>query len=210
MDHDFWHAKWESGQIGFHNDQPHSKLVAHLGALTLDPGARIFVPLCGKTVDIPWLMAQGFRVAGAELNRSAIEQLFEDMQITPETRDAGSLTQFSAPGLDIFVGDIFELDSDMLGPVDAVYDRAALVALPAEMRADYAPHIDRLTACAPQLLITFEYDASTVSGPPFPVPGDEVARRYPKHTARLLEKTRVDGLKGVSPALELAWHLTKA
>ena len=130
MDSDFWHKKWEDNQIGFHRSSVNPLLVRFLSVLGLVPGARVFLPLCGKTRDIAWLRDQGFRVAGAELSRLAIEQLFDELGETPEITEHGALTRFSGEGIDIFVGDIFELSAPVLGPVDAIYDRAALVALP--------------------------------------------------------------------------------
>ena len=94
----------------------------------------------------------------AELSEVAIQQLFEELDIEPAVTDLGDMKCYSADRIDIFVGDIFKLTQALLGPVDAVFDRAALVALPAEMRAAYAPHIVEITGNAPQLLITFEYD----------------------------------------------------
>ncbi|OYZ92569.1 MAG: thiopurine S-methyltransferase, partial [Rhizobiales bacterium 17-65-6] len=109
MDLDFWRSKWENNQIAFHEGKPNALLVTHLAQLGLRPGARIFVPLCGKTRDIFWLLSQGFEIVGAELSALAVEQLFADLGISPEMSDLGPLTRCSAPGLDIFIGDIFEL-----------------------------------------------------------------------------------------------------
>ncbi|MDU8910012.1 thiopurine S-methyltransferase [Aestuariicoccus sp. MJ-SS9] len=210
MDHAFWHQRWENGQIGFHEAQPNAMLRAHLGALELAPGSRLFLPLCGKTRDIGWLLAQGLRVAGAELSETAVKALFADLGMTPEIGVQGAMTLYSAPGLDLFVGDIFDLTPDMLGPVDAIYDRAALVALPEGMRQDYAAHMTRLAGGAPHLLITFEYDQSAMSGPPFSVTGDMVQDLYgATYNVTALEGAEVPGgFKGRVPARETAWHLT--
>ncbi|MEM7745853.1 MAG: thiopurine S-methyltransferase [Pseudomonadota bacterium] len=210
MDANFWHERWQANQIGFHQPKPNAMLVAHIGALDLAPGARIFLPLCGKTLDIGWLLGQGFRIAGAELSRLAIEQLFEGLGVTPEITEAGALTRFSADGIDIFVGDIFALDAATLGPVDAVYDRAALVALPDGMRARYAGHLPVLTSHVPQLLVTFDYDQSVMDGPPFSVPRATVDGLYAS-TFRItaLANAPVEGgLKGIAPATEIALHLS--
>jgi thiopurine S-methyltransferase len=173
------------------------------------PGARVFLPLCGKTRDIGWLLGQGCRVAGAELSAIAIRDLFADLGLTPKISAAGALDRYAAPGIDIFVGDIFDLDAATLGPVDASFDRAALVALPPALRARYAPHMVALTARAPQLLVCFEYDQSLTSGPPFSVTAGEVQRLYAGHyTIAHLDKGDLDGgVRGI-PAADIAWHLT--
>ena len=184
-------------------------LRAHVGALGLGPGQRIFLPLCGKAVDIPWLLSQGYRVAGVELSEIAVRDLFDEMEITPEVTRTGSHQRYCADGIDIFAGDIFELTADMLGPVDAVYDRAALVALPEGMRARYAGRLAGITACAPQLLVTFEYDQAAMDGPPFSVTDAEVARCHgARFTVEILAGAEVTGgLKGSIPAREKAMLL---
>ena len=167
MEHKFWHERWADGRIGFHEPEPNRQLVRWFDALGLSPGQRVFLPLCGKTLDIGWLLSRGLRVAGAELSELAIRDLFDDLGIAPQVTGQGELKLYSTAGLDVFVGDIFELKADALGDVDAVYDRAALVALPEAMRARYADHLMALTAGAPQLTVCFDYDQSVMSGPPF-------------------------------------------
>ena len=141
MEHEFWHERWRDNRIGFHEAGGNAHLIANFSCLDLLAGARVFVPLCGKTRDIGWLLDQGFRVSGAELSRLAVQSLFDDLNVVPEVSQAGPLEKFSAPGLDIYVGDIFDLTKAELGETDAVYDRAALVALPDDMRKRYGEHL---------------------------------------------------------------------
>jgi thiopurine S-methyltransferase len=209
MEEGFWHQRWCEGAIGFHLDKPNPLLVAHFDRLQLPSGSRIFLPLCGKTVDIAWLLAAGYRVAGAELSSIAIDALFEALGTRPVIEKVGALSRYRAPGIDIFVGNIFDLTAGALGPVDAIYDRAALVALPESMRSDYAAHLQALTGTARQLLISFEYDQSLIAGPPFAIDGTEVARLYAS-AYRLDNIAAVDvagGLKGQAPAVERVWLL---
>jgi thiopurine S-methyltransferase len=206
---DFWHQRWNNNQIGFHEGQANALLVRHFGDLGLAPGARIFLPLCGKTRDIAWLLAKGFQVVGAELSELAVGQLFTELEIQPTITDEGKLRHYSARGIDIFVGDLFELSGEMLGPVDAIYDRAALVALPPAMRDAYTAHLVAITRSAPQLLICFEYDQQAVEGPPFSVDAEEVRRQY-AHRYQLHGIARVDvpcGMKGKCTAVETVWLL---
>jgi thiopurine S-methyltransferase len=211
VDPDFWLARWQNNQIGFHEGRPNALLVAHFAALGTPAGGRIFVPLCGKSHDMHWLRTQGFTVVGAELSRLAVEQFFAELGLTPMIAPAGRLERFEAEGVTLFVGDIFDLDHDALCPVDAVYDRAALVALPVQLRERYAAHLIVLTSPAPQLLVTFEYDQARQPGPPFCVPEAEVRALYGA-TYRL---DRADvrevpgGLKGVCPARESVWLINQ-
>ncbi len=158
MEAGFWHQKWERGEIGFHESETNPLLIHHFEKLMTAAGSRVFLPLCGKTRDIAWLLAGGYRVVGAELSALAIEQLFNDLGAKPAIAKSGKLTRYSASNIDIFVGDIFEVSAKDLGSVDAIYDRAALVALPAGIREQYTSHLIDVTGAAPQLLVTLEYD----------------------------------------------------
>lgn len=211
MEANFWHDKWARGEIAFHQQQANPFLVAHFDALHLTKGSRVFLPLCGKTRDIAWLLAQGYRVAGAELSELAIKELFQELGVAPQITQAGKLMHFSAQNLDIFVGDIFDLTAEMLGQIDAIYDRAALVALPLETRKLYAAHLMNMTGSAPQLVITYAYDQSKIDGPPFSISAEEVRQHYSaKYALISLETHDVEGgMKGKTTATETAWLLQR-
>ena len=211
MDTSFWHRKWEEGEIGFHESDVNKLLVSYLHHLSLVKGDHVFVPLCGKTLVISWLLANGYRVAGAELSRIAIEQLFAELGVKPEISVAGLMDRYSAPNVDIFVGDIFDLSSEMLGPIDVVFDRAALVALPDKMRNRYAVHLMNITDRAPQLLICYEYDQGSMAGPPFSVSNEEIRQHYSdSYELTLVSSTDLPGgLKGRCSAKENVWLLKK-
>ncbi|MGD9841291.1 MAG: thiopurine S-methyltransferase [Steroidobacteraceae bacterium] len=211
MNPGFWQQKWEKNEIGFHEGRPNSLLVTHFNTLGLTQGARVFLPLCGKTVDIVWLLSKGYRVAGAELSQLAIKQLFTELGITPAIATIGKLLHYSAANIDIFIGDIFDLSKATLGQIDASYDRAALVALPEPTRAKYTKHLLDITDKATQLLLTFEYDQSLMDGPPFSLSSDEIRRRYQvAYQLTLLESRPVaGGMKGLGAATESAWLLKK-
>ena len=180
MEHSFWHERWADGRIGFHEGTPNTLLTTHFATLGMKAGQRVFVPLCGKSTDLIWLRAQGLSVIGAELDRSAVAAFFADNEIQPDVVKTGAHETFSADGITLFVGDIFKLSAADIGHIDAVYDRAALVALPDGMRQRYAAHLKTITTCAPQLLITFDYDQSLMNGPPFSVPREMVNTLYSK------------------------------
>lgn len=207
MDATFWHQKWELGEIGFHEGKPNALLVRHKSALALDDDARVFVPLCGKSSDLAWLLSEGVRVVGAELSRVAVEQFFDELKVTPTVREvqtsSGALVRFSADGLDVLVGDVFDVDAEALGPVHAVYDRAAVVALPEDTRTRYAAHISKLTRRAPQLVVTLEYDQGLMRGPPFSVSRDELVRLYGgDYVIRDVESVPVTGGLRGTPTVE--------
>jgi thiopurine S-methyltransferase len=207
MEASFWLDRWQAKQIGFHQPDVNPTLKRYFERLRLDDGARVFVPLCGKTLDIGWLLERGCRVTGVELSAIAVRELFEELGVLPAIETHGTLERYSASGIDVFVGDLFDLQQDRLGTVDAVYDRASLVALPADTRMRYARHITSVTGNAKQLLISYEYDQTVMDGPPFSVTADEVRSLY-ADTYALQQLVCADvpgGLKGQCPALERVW-----
>jgi len=211
MEANFWHQKWERGDIGFHLNEANPFLVDHLEKLNLAKASRIFLPLCGKTRDFSWLLANGYRVVGAELSELAINELFNGLGLAPVLSKFRELTRYSANHIDIFMGDIFAVSAEYLGPVDAIYDRAALVALPAGTREHYTSHLIAITDVAPQLLVTYEYDQQLMDGPPFSITEDEVKHHYGAiYELKLLESHNVEGgFKERVAATETAWLLQK-
>jgi thiopurine S-methyltransferase len=211
MEASFWLNRWQTNQTGWHERAVNPLLITHFPSLNVPPGGRVFVPLCGKSLDLGWLLARGYAVAGAELSELAVTQLFAELGMEARISEVGKLRLFRGEKIDIFVGDIFDLSREILGPVDAVYDRAALVALPETVRERYTAHLKAITGMAPQLVIGYEYDQTVVAGPPFSVTSDELRRHYSgDYTLKLLARLEVPGgLKGKCPATEHIWRLTK-
>lgn len=210
MEPEFWLSRWQANRIGFHEGLPNDFLVAQFAALGVAPGGRVFVPLCGKSQDMLWLRAQGYAVVGAELSPLAAAQFFAEAGLVPEVSQAGAFTAYETEGVRLLVGDILTLTPALLGPVDAVYDRAALVALPSVLRARYAAHLMALTQAAPQLLVTFAYDQAVVEGPPFSVEAAEVRALYGEAYRLVALDTRAvpGGIKFLAPAQEVVWLLS--
>lgn len=181
MKHEFWHERWEKNEIGFHLDKVHPSLVRVVKEGSLQ--GRVFVPLCGKTLDIGFLLEQGFEVVANELSVLAVDQLFAALQMTPDVspwiQDGEKIGQcYRATGLTVWVGDYFKLTPDELGRVDWVYDRAAVIALPDKMRADYVALMQRLVPNGQKWVITLEYNQAEMSGPPFSVKQGELEELY--------------------------------
>ena len=192
MEADFWHELWDKNETGWHKEETNEFLLKHFEALQLPKKSRIFIPLCGKSVDIKWLVEQGYQVVGVELNEPAIKELFEYLQIEPTITKIGTLLRYSSNNIDIFVGDFFDLNVELLGRVDAIYDRGAIVALPSSMRQEYTKRLISITNKAPQLVITFDYDQALMEGPPFSVDRSLLNRYYiDAYTIRLLETIRI-------------------
>ncbi|MFN0264848.1 thiopurine S-methyltransferase [Tepidamorphus sp. 3E244] len=212
MEPSFWHERWQENRISFHLPEPNDLLTGHFDALGLEHDSRVFVPLCGKSHDLGWLLDQSHRVVGIELSEIAVRDAFKSLGLDPDVQDIGDLTYFRDGPLEIFAGDIFKMTMDDLGEVDAIYDRAALVALPPEMRTDYARAMVTLTGAARQLLVSFDYDQSTMDGPPFSVPRAEIESLYSGHyDINLLESIDISGkLAERCSGKEEAWLLTRS
>ncbi len=210
MEKDFWHERWEKDEIAFHMREVNPMLIKHFPTLKLEKKRRIFIPLCGKTVDIEWLLQSGYEVVGIELNQSAVEELFLELGYKAVIKRADKLALYEAENIKIFTGDFFDLTREILGSIDLVYDRAALTALPKEMRDSYVSHLLKVTNKTPQLLITYEYDQSIMNGPPFCVDFNEIDEHYfNTHSITLLDENEdlPSGLKRKSQANEKVWLL---
>jgi thiopurine S-methyltransferase len=175
MEADFWHQRWAAGQTGFHQDVVNPYLQRHWPELGVSVGSTVFVPLCGKSLDMAWLHAQGLQVVGVELSALAIQQFLDTQGLVAEQQATPRCAEWQAAGYRLLVGDFFKLTAEDLGPVDAVYDRASLIALPPAMRRAYVDHLRGLLPRGiPLLLVTVEYDQAAMQGPPFAVHEDEV------------------------------------
>lgn len=194
MEADFWHERWQRGELGWHLDEVNPLLVDYWDRLGLDPGITVLVPLCGKTRDMQWLAQRGHSVLGVELSRAGAEAFFAEAGLTPEISDAGSFRCYQAGRIRILCGDFFDLTPRDLADVGAVYDRGALVALNPELRERYVGRLlGSLDAPKPTLLISFDYPQDEMDGPPFAVDQAQLERFFGK-THRVRELAALDVL----------------
>jgi thiopurine S-methyltransferase len=213
----FWRERWRTGQIGFHQSAVDSRLKQYWADFKLAGGSRVFVPLCGKSLDLTWLRERGHFVAGVELSAVALESFCMEHGVPAMRRTQGRFDVYEAPNLRLYCGDFFALTTDLLGDVAALYDRAALISWAPELRASYVEHIAALTRPGTQtLLLTLEYPQTQMSGPPFCVGADEVVRLYAHHHA-IQELSRHDILasdarlraRGLTQLHEVCYRLTR-
>lgn len=155
-DNALWQQCWRERRTGFHQTTVNPLLERFWPALGLAPGSRVFVPLCGKSLDMLWLARQGLTVIGVELSPVAVRAFFKENRLQPRRRPAGDLTLWEQGAIQILCGDYFALTSADLGPIDVVYDRAALTALPEEARRRYVAHLGNLVPAARVFLLTTE------------------------------------------------------
>jgi thiopurine S-methyltransferase len=173
QDPDFWHAKWEADQIGFHQSTIHPSLEKH--APRYLPAGDVFVPLCGKTKDMTYLNDQDHKVIGIDLSPIAVRDFFAENNMSPTHTHAGELEQSTSGDFTLYAGDFFTLKASHMKNVKSVYDRAALIALTPDLRRQYAQHLrDILPKGTHILLIALEYDQSQMDGPPHRVDATEI------------------------------------
>jgi thiopurine S-methyltransferase len=179
---EFWHERWEKGEIGFHQHEYNRHMQDFTGRLGLQPGSHFLVPLCGKSLDLLWLAEQGYTVTGIEISEQAIKNFFVENAIDCKIERQPGGVWYRSQNIDLLCADFFTVDKAQIKPVDAVYDRASLIALPPEMRPAYAEHLARLLeggTCS--LLVTLDYPQEEMRGPPFSVTGEEVHRLFGRY-----------------------------
>jgi thiopurine S-methyltransferase len=178
MNPDYWHQRWLKGETGWHQDAINPHLQEYWPPPSLAPGARVLIPLCGKSLDMLWLAGEGYRVLGVEISPLGVETFFTENGLTPAISEDPPFRRYRVDELEILRGDFFHLRPDQVAGVSAVFDRASLIALPPAMRPAYALHLQDLLPAARILLVTLDYDQAEMAGPPFAVSEAEVRALY--------------------------------
>ncbi len=196
MDAQFWLDRWKEGQIGFHKEEFHEKLVQYFPEFEATTAQKVLVPLCGKTKDLIWLHNMGLYVHGVELCQDAIEAFFRENDLEePKIGQDKDFKHYTHQNIVISAGNFFALGSG--DQYDYIYDRASLVALPPSMRDQYAKVITTvLKTGGKYLLITFEYDQEKMDGPPFSIDANEVHRLYEDNFTIELKESEEEVKKG--------------
>jgi len=193
MKKDFWLERWEREEIGFHQDEINPHLSRYWRELRLARDSVVFVPLCGKSRDMLWLLKQGHQILGVELSAIAVQAFFKENGYSSQNVREGNFDRYKADGIRILCGDFFDLGKNDLASVGAVYDRASLIALPPDMQVRYVRHLVCILPPATQiLLVTVDYPQTEMQGPPFSVTSGEVTALYREHAeVRLLAQLDV-------------------
>ncbi len=179
MNPSFWIGRWQNHTIGFHQHQINRHLQDFFQSLEAPPGSTMLVPLCGKSLDMLWLREQGYRVVGVELSEIAATAFFHENGIPFEIEPQNRFVRYRSDGIEILQGDFFAVQSTDIDGISSAYDRAALIAMPKEMRDRYARQMGALMPSgARTLLITAEYPEEQMSGPPFSVSEEEIRRIF--------------------------------
>jgi thiopurine S-methyltransferase len=187
-----WHDSWREGRIGFHQSDVNKDLVANEERFLANGPHRVLVPLCGKTVDLVWLAERGHEVVGVELVPQAVDEFFAEQGLTASESEVDGLRVATSGKITLINGDFFAVSPAHFGSFTRIWDRAALVALPEEIRGRYTAHVRSLAGPKAVLLQNvFEYDQSKMAGPPFSISDEEVRRHYAEADIELLSEDDV-------------------
>lgn len=217
MKPDFWLDRWRTAQIGFHQAAVDRHLKAYWPLLKLSANSPVFVPLCGKSLDLMWLRTMGHAVKGVELSPLALESFLMEHSIPARRRILADFDAYEADGFTLFRGDFFKLTPALIGSVSAVYDRAALISWTPEARESYVRHLTLLTTRGTQtLLIAVEFPPGQMSGPPFPLTRDTIENLYAGHYSieelarhEILELEPRLKARGLTELREVCYRLTR-
>ena len=217
MQPEFWLDRWRTAQIGFHQAAVDGHLKAYWPLLNLPANSRVFVPLCGKSLDLIWLREQGHSVVGVELSPVALESFCMEHGIPARRRVLGCFDVYEADGFTLLCGDYFKLTPALLGGVSALYDRAALISWAPAARESYVRHLNLLTSPGTQtLLIAVEFPPEQMNGPPFPLTRGAIDTLYAgQHSIAELGRHEILELeprlkaRGLTELREVCYRLTR-
>lgn len=192
MEASFWHNCWQKDSIGFHQDQVHPFLTQYISPLLSSQDTKVFVPLCGKSLDM-FFWAEHMKVVGCELSEIACRDFFQDHGITYEQHDETPFVRYSKDEVVLYQGDIFDLEKETIGDFQWIYDRAALIALPQALQAKYVSYIRGLIKDGVKLaLISLEFPPEELSGPPFPIFEQDIAEYFDGLSVELIASRDIE------------------
>ncbi|HJP12565.1 MAG TPA: thiopurine S-methyltransferase [Gammaproteobacteria bacterium] len=170
-----WLKFWENNETNWHGDRITQELVEYFELFELETRDKVFVPLCGKSLDMIYIMNQGFSVVGVEISEIGVRQFFSENNLTYKITKVDDFDLYSSENLEIYCGDFFSLTSKHLNNVKAVLDSKSLIALEPDLRQKYAKHLNDIISLGVRiLLVTLQYPQHQMSGPPFSVDESEV------------------------------------
>ena len=188
-----WESRWQEDRIGFHLKEVNPYLIRFSDQLLDQNSDKIFVPLCGKTLDLCWLTTKTKKVIGVELVNKAVLDFFAENNIDYLLQQDETLQKFSSKSIDIYLSDFFDLNPKQTSLFKAIYDRASIVAIEEPKRREYVDHlISFLDPSGRILLITLEYNQNQMEGPPYNVPIEEIESLFaPLCSLKLLETCEI-------------------
>jgi thiopurine S-methyltransferase len=211
-----WHKYWEENRIAFHEGQVNPYLKRFLPIYNLQPGDTVFMPLCGKAVDIFWLTQQGFNVIGVELSEIAVRSFFEESELEFSHQQYNRFNLFRSDKISLFQGNYMHLESSDIAACKLVYDRASIIAIESFNRSSYVQKmLEIIPARTPMLMVTLDYDQQVMSGPPYAVSSEEIRQLFAPdyetillHSSEQIEERPRWRENGLSSLIESALSLS--
>lgn len=179
MEISYWQSRWRNEKTRWHMQEVFPLLKTFWNKLPLEKGGTVLVPLCGKSLDLEWLVNQGHYVIGVDVSQKAIKALVQSHEERFEKSAKGNLQCYKSESMELWCGDFFKLQQSWLPAIDVIYDKAALIALPPEMRKAYVDSLKNLLQPHTQVFINcFEYEQDEMPGPPFAVFREEMESHF--------------------------------
>jgi len=174
-----WLDRWKKGTTGWHRSDINPQLIENINQLSEARTQTIFVPLCGASLDMKYLINQGFHVVGVELSSLAIDRFFNENKIDYKVSKVESFDIYQGKNIEIYCGDFFKLKKEYFYDVSCVYDRAALIALNPELQKKYVRHLKEILPNNSKiLLLTMFYPQNEMEAPPFSVGDNNVEELF--------------------------------
>lgn len=172
MSKNTWEDCWSVGKTFFHRSAYHPMLVEHIEKLINGrSNLVIFIPLCGKSLDIKYLYDLGHTVVGVEGAKSPIEEFFGEHNLEFTKSDCpsvnGSVYKNGDNRIRIYHGDMFDFNGKDEVKFSGVWDRGSFGAI---NKTDRPKYVELLTSMVTEdcqyLLNTYDYNPEQFSGPP--------------------------------------------
>ncbi|MRX28461.1 thiopurine S-methyltransferase [Kangiella sp. HZ709] len=187
MDYHFWDTCWQRASQPFHLSEAHPFLRRYL--YLLDNKEKLLLPLSGKSVDPIFLAQNNIHSTSIEFNPSAIDNFIIDSELSFKRKTFEQKKCYDFGDFDIWLADFFDIETKDIGKFSQVFDRAALVALPKELRDKYIKHLKSLLQPkATILMVTMDYEEGEMSGPPFYIAQNELTELFPESSIRELDR----------------------
>ena len=179
MELSYWQSRWQKGNIGWHMDTVYPLLPQICNHLGINSDARVLVPLCGKSLDLLWLADHCDTVTGVDISQKALQHLMQQHHESFVKDTSHGFSIYRSDSLVLWEGDFTKLPPEQIPTQHLIYDKASIIALPAEKREHHAEKVIELSDPNTQIVIqTFEYNQSEMTGPPFSVDTQELKRLF--------------------------------
>lgn len=195
---EFSAAEWiwsEKTDPPYHRKNYTAKLVQYHDRLVQGKkNSRVFVPLCGKSLDLIYLSEQGHEVIGLEYSKIAVNDFFEENNLAynKEQCEGSPFVKYAAKdkNITIYQGDLFDFSQEVCGSgsIDAVWDRGSFVAINVSSRDKYVELMSSLVKPSGRILMEIvKYHDPDYYGPPRIILEQDLKSYFKRFTVEVSE-----------------------